>query len=229
MYSAQMTAQIEATEFYSRFRKVVQPVTKVDPHGRDPKQGLKMYSGKVVWPLDFHPEDLDIKDVARGICRANRFVGQTRLPISVGWHSNNLSLIVPAKYRLMAHVHDITEAYLVDLPRPLKNHPAFAFFKVAEDKLFTGMAKALKLPFETLTDEFYQYDADIGTAELLLYNPKGYRSLLEMGFPEERHRSAVRMAKDIVKLVDTGKVPRPSQEVMTRRAWLARYHNLHRV
>ena len=224
-----LSDRIEAMEFFSRSRKNVQAVTKVDPYGRDPKQGLKMFSGKIVWPMDFRPEDLDINDVARGICRANRFVGQTRLPISVGWHSNNLSYVVPKKFALMAITHDITEAYLVDLPRPLKNHPAFAFFKIVEDTLFKGMAEALNLPFDTLDPEFSQFDADIGTAEMLLYNPKGYRSLLEMGFPAERHRVAVKLAKRIVKLIDSGTVPGPTREARIRQAWLDRYNQLHRV
>jgi hypothetical protein len=202
---------------------------RIDPYGRDPRQALKMFSGKTVWPLDFRAIDLDLNDVARGICRQNRFVGQTTLPINVGWHSLNLSYIVPKPLRLAALVHDMTEAYLVDIPRPLKNHPLFAFFEVAEAKLFTGMAQALKLPFDTLPDDLHHFDHTIGNAEMFLYNPKGHQTRIEMGLAPERAKIAEKFARKIEKLIASGIVPGPGKEVATRKAWLDRFHSLHHV
>jgi hypothetical protein len=204
------------------------PVTYRDPHGRDPKLGLKMTSGKIVWPLDFRPDDLDIEDIALGLTRQNRFLGQTRVAINVAWHSINLSHVVPKELKLAALVHDITEAYLMDIPRPLKNHPAFSFFKQAEDKLFTQMCEAMNLPFRVLPDDLHQWDADIGMAEMFIYNPTGYERVLSMGFPLERHQAAQKLAKRVKDLQERETVPKPGRESAIKMAWLERLRKLHK-
>lgn len=200
-----------------------------DPYGRNPMQGLKMLSGKMVWPLDFRPTDLDVADLVLGMSRQNRFVGQTTVEVNVLWHSLNLSLIVEPNLALPALVHDMTEAYIVDLPRPLKNHPAFAFFKQVEDKLFTAMAAAMKLPFSSVPDELYKFDIDIGWAEMYLYNPTGYKLVRSIGscISETQHRDAVKLAGRLKRMIASGKTPKPTQFAQTRTAWMKRFRELH--
>src|SRR5690348_15201022 len=49
---------------------------------------ILMYSGSRFWPLDPHPEDITIEDIAHSLSRQCRFTGHTKGQIySVGNHS----------------------------------------------------------------------------------------------------------------------------------------------
>ena len=66
------------------------------------------------------PDELAIEDIALGLSRECRFSGQTREFYSVAHHSILASRIVPDTFALEALLHDATEAYLRDIPYPLK-------------------------------------------------------------------------------------------------------------
>lgn len=73
--------------------------------------------------LDFQnpdPEEIGIGDIALGISREGRFANQCREFYSVAQHSVLASLNVPLEYALEALLHDATEAFIKDLPSPLK-------------------------------------------------------------------------------------------------------------
>lgn len=79
------------------------------------------YTGIKFWPLDPRPEDVCIEDIAHSLSLQCRFAGHTRWFYSVGDHSlrvSDLCLDDP----LWGLLHDAPEAYLVDLPRPIKRH-----------------------------------------------------------------------------------------------------------
>jgi hypothetical protein len=81
---------------------------------------VQTYTGKVFDLLEPEAYMVDIQDIAVSLSRLNRFKGHTRLPITVAQHSVDVSRLVPdvdAKWGLL---HDAAEAYIGDMPGPLK-------------------------------------------------------------------------------------------------------------
>lgn len=144
----------------------------LDPHGRDVSKTMLTASGRMFWPFDPRPEDVVLDDMIIALNREYRFNGHINL--SVLKHTYVLSHVVPPALRLEALVHDCGEAYLSDIPRPIKVRPEFAFYREAEDRLFVVICQALKLPFTTLTPEFNDWDKAAGRAELHLFFKNGY-------------------------------------------------------
>ena len=102
---------------------------------------LQTVSGRWVNPFDPDPEQLDPADIARALANQCRFGGHCRAFYSVAQHSVIVSELVEerggdADDAFAALMHDATEAYLGDMPHPLKHRsPLGAAFKQAEDQL----------------------------------------------------------------------------------------------
>lgn len=67
---------------------------------------------------------------------------------SVAQHSVIVSLICDPKDFLWGLLHDASEAYLVDMPKPLKILPEFEWFRKAEDKVQLAVCKRFNLSLE---------------------------------------------------------------------------------
>lgn len=96
-----------------------------DPHS------LLTYSGKFVNPLDIHPEDLCLQDIAHALALRSRFGGHCATFYSVAQHCC-LAAMFTKESRPLALLHDAAEAYLCDVPGPLKCQRVFDFFHTAE-------------------------------------------------------------------------------------------------
>ena len=82
---------------------------------------FETFSGVKFYPLDPRPEDILIEDIAHALSNQCRFAGQSRVHYSVAEHSLRVSHYVPQGCcPLQALLHDASEAYLVDLPSPIK-------------------------------------------------------------------------------------------------------------
>jgi 5'-deoxynucleotidase YfbR-like HD superfamily hydrolase len=97
---------------------------------------IQTYTGKKFFPLDPDPEQICIEDIAHALSMQCRYAGHTNSFYSVAQHSVLLSREFGfLDYRLAALLHDASEAYLTDIPRPLKHLSAFAFYRIAEERL----------------------------------------------------------------------------------------------
>lgn len=104
---------------------------------------MQTFTGKM---LDFRSpqiEDIDIIDIAHGLSNVCRFSGQSNHFYSVAEHSVLVSQLVPDEFKLDALLHDATEAYMGDIPSPLKQI-CFQYRNV-ETVLFTAIAKKFEL------------------------------------------------------------------------------------
>lgn len=87
--------------------------------GRNPY--IRTYTGRKVYMLNPRPEDIDIQDIAISLSRECRFGNHTKEFYSVAQHclvSSYCSDDVLTSLVLL--LHDSTEGYVRDIPRPLK-------------------------------------------------------------------------------------------------------------
>jgi hypothetical protein len=120
---------------------------------RDDQSFMATFSGRHVWPLNPRVEDIDIKDIAHALSNLCRFGGHTRKFYSVAEHSVYVSNHTKKADALAGLLHDASEAYLVDLPRPIKTH--MPSYRDAEERLQKVIADKFNLywPFPASVHE----------------------------------------------------------------------------
>lgn len=119
---------------------------------------IQVYTGGQMYPLDPHPAEIDIQDIAHSLAMQCRFNGHTKRFYSVAEHSCHVHDILPADLKLAGLLHDASEAYLCDVPRPIKRSAGFAEpYRVAETALERMIA--IRFGFE------FPYDPAIHDAD----------------------------------------------------------------
>lgn len=104
---------------------------------------IMTYSGII---LDLsNPQTLSIciEDIARGLSLKYRFGGHSKSAMSVAEHSLNVAASLPAEIKLEGLLHDASEAYIGDIPSPIKS--LLPDYKVFEERLMKAIAKAFGL------------------------------------------------------------------------------------
>jgi uncharacterized protein len=102
---------------------------------------LQTVSGRRVNPFAPDPSQFDVADIALALANLCRFGGHCRPFYSVAQHSVIVSELVQerggdAEAAFAALMHDAAEAYLGDMPHPIKHRsPLGEMFKEAEDRL----------------------------------------------------------------------------------------------
>jgi hypothetical protein len=99
---------------------------------------IETYTGKAVDLLRPDPDTICVKDIAHSLALQCRFTGHVRYPYSVAQHSVLLSEWAArsglSKEEQFLHLmHDASEAYLCDVPRPVK--PLISEYRVIETRL----------------------------------------------------------------------------------------------
>lgn len=105
---------------------------------------IRLHSGKYMDPLNPKIDDIDINDIAHGLSMQCRFGGHTKIFYPISEHSIWVSLHCPPDLQLAALLHDASEAYLLDIPSPVKSR--IPGYKEAEDNLMRIIAE--KFQFE---------------------------------------------------------------------------------
>lgn len=91
-------------------------------------------------------EMICIEDIAHALSYQCRFAGHLPIYYSVAQHSVLTSQRVDQKHKIAALLHDASEAYLMDIPSPIKKR--LANYKEIEDKLMLLISQkfGFKLP-----------------------------------------------------------------------------------
>jgi hypothetical protein len=111
---------------------------------------IQTASGRRFWPLNPKPEDVCIEDIAHALAMKCRFGGHSQRFYSVAEHSVHVALAVRPELRLAALLHDAAEAYLADIPRPVK--PLIAEWSSIEAAVDTAIAAKFGIPRLHLID-----------------------------------------------------------------------------
>ena len=109
-----------------------------EPTGLYTPDRIRTYTGRYIDPLNPTPEDIHIEDIAHALSHQCRFGGHTTLFYSVAEHSLDVLSRVNAD-RLAALLHDASEAYLLDIPSPVKYR--LPGYREAEDRLMAVIAE----------------------------------------------------------------------------------------
>lgn len=123
---------------------------------------IQVYTGRPFWPLDPRPEEIDIEDIAQALSLKCRYGGHCRRFYSVAEHSVLVSHHVAPEHALWALLHDAGEAYLADVPRPVK--PSLQGWKQLEAGLMRVVCARFGLPSEE-PDDVKRADFAITTDE----------------------------------------------------------------
>ena len=107
---------------------------------------IDTFSGLRFWPLLPNPDDILVEDIAHALAHQCRFGGHASKFYSVAEHSVHVSQLCLSEHALWGLLHDASEAFLVDLPRPLKQLPEFAPYREAERRLQRAVALRFGLP-----------------------------------------------------------------------------------
>jgi len=117
----------EALPLIQEAGRVLDAQTNDDLHG-----WIQLYSGRKFFPLKPKVEDVDIEDIAHSLSNMCRFTGHVREFYSVAQHSVLVSYLCGSNNALYGLLHDATEAYLVDMPKPIKRLETFSNFVIAK-------------------------------------------------------------------------------------------------
>jgi len=114
---------------------------------------IETYTGRRFRPLAPDPAQIDIRDIAHALSQQCRFSGHTRAPYSVAQHSVLVAHEVERQggsreEQLWGLLHDASEAYLVDIPSPLKQTHVFAAYREAEETMMVAICNRFNLPLD---------------------------------------------------------------------------------
>lgn len=113
------------------------------------------YTGKRFYPFNPDPEAIFIEDIAHALSSQCRYAGHTKKFYSVAQHSVLVSRycdpLVNSFHKetenaVWGLLHDASEAYITDLPRPIKHAPGMEKFRDAEKKIELAIAERFSLP-----------------------------------------------------------------------------------
>ncbi|HZP03434.1 MAG TPA: YfbR-like 5'-deoxynucleotidase [Terracidiphilus sp.] len=137
---------------------------------RSEENFIRTYTGRKFWPLDPKPEEVHIEDIAHALSLTCRFTGHCKTHYSVADHSLRVSKLaaeivmgggvgnetiiagraervrLAREIALWGLLHDASEAYLCDLPSPIKRAPGMGqVYKLYESRLMDVIAQRFNL------------------------------------------------------------------------------------
>ena len=166
---------------------------------------IQTNSGIEFYHRDVRPEDIDIDDIAHSLSMQCRFNGHSKYFYSVAEHCVLVSEHIAPEHALAGLLHDGAEAYMSDLPKPLKK--LFPYFIELETNIEIIIAE--KYGFQ------FPYHPDIKTwdnqlladeaAQLMTVPPQNWANMpdpigidFQCWTPEQAKRRFLKRFKELV-------------------------------
>lgn len=158
------------------------------------KYFYRTFTGKMIDLNSISIEDIDVRDIAWSLSGIRRFGAHTRLRETVADHSIYMTkkFMDRGEYKNALHalMHDATEAYITDIPSPLKN--LIPQIKEFENTIYALIAKKFGLDDELpevvekmdkgmIPKEINSFfDLKDQEDEIVLYGDEGYNVFLNL-------------------------------------------------
>lgn len=177
---------------------------------------ILLASGKFYSYTNPEQNDYTIEDVALSLSHICRFGGQLPQFYSVAQHAVYVSYAVPPEFALAGLLHDNVEAFMGDIPTPLKR--MLPDYKAMEKLHEEVMCKKFGIPFP-MPKEVHKADIEVFAAEVLALQPTGtHWACLEGVTPFSGHDCPLSS-------IDEGKIV-PMTSAGARYMFLDRYKQL---
>lgn len=155
---------------------------------------MTTYSGLRVDPLNIRRQDISLTDVARSLSNQCRYNGHLPTFYSVAEHTVRVAGILldqtGDKLTAMCGLHhDTPEAYLSDLPSPIKYRPELSIYREIEDTALVVVCSRFNLPtpFEDEGRWAHVWRVD---HEILAWEAANIRTGLQDGWSPDKARQA---------------------------------------
>ncbi len=109
---------------------------------------IQTYTGRRINLLNPKESDICLEDIAQALSLQCRFSGHCKKFYSVAQHSVFVSKICEEKDAMYGLLHDASEAYLVDLPKPLKYSGKFDVYLEYEHKMMRVIYQHFKMSYQ---------------------------------------------------------------------------------
>lgn len=106
---------------------------------------IQTYTGRRFDPINPVEGAIVIEDIGHSLSMQCRFSGHVKKFYSVAQHSVLVSYICDSADALWGLMHDASEAYLVDIPSPLKRSGKFETYKELESQMMSVICKRFGL------------------------------------------------------------------------------------
>lgn len=96
---------------------------------------IRTYTGQLFDFVNPEASPISIEDIAHALSLLCRFAGHCKEFYSVAEHSYRVSYVCPEEHALWGLMHDASEAYCVDVPRPLKHMANMEHYRAHEKRV----------------------------------------------------------------------------------------------
>lgn len=113
---------------------------------------IKTFTGRIVDPFCLKAEDIDIVDIAHALSNICRFNGHCNKFYSVAQHCVLVAELSSLENKMAALLHDASEAYLCDIPGPIKHSAEFqdyrGFERDVQERIYNKFGLFSPIPSE---------------------------------------------------------------------------------
>lgn len=196
--------------------------------GRDLGHSLQTVGGKFIWPLQPYADEIDVISVARGLSTECRYGNQSPTPLPVAWHSVALSHVVPPEFAQAALIHDASEAFLKDIPRPIRRQEPFkSAYTAIEERMLRACFEYFGVDYALMdNEEFLFYDVKMSWCEMTVWGKVLPIYQAKMNGLHGRNQDAIEHSQDEEYIEWVERCPRHDVWQRSERAWLDRYAEL---